>query len=1246
MIKIIRLLGLFLLISNLAFAQASQSGEIYGRVLDEKKQPLDFASVTASEGGITKGGGKTDLNGNYKIKPLPPGKYSVRISFAGYQTQEIQNVIVKADGRTEVDFNMEKKVQSAVKGDSGIVIKTYKIKLIDKDNAGSKAIGREEMRKSATNSTGDFASLQSGAYQKKSGDQGISIGGDRSSGTLYVVDGIPIRSGRGSVNFPPGTIDQLELIGNGMSAKYGNATGGIVGITLRGIQRKFGGSLQMQRSVEGFNNNLVSLDLAGPLLSVKKGTVKRPILGFSLNASYNYDKDGNPNFDKNYRVKPEVLKRIQANPLIGNPSGAGNFVRAAETLTAADFEQVKNKENASGWGTNFNLKLDYQPSENVAITEANTNTSSLSNRSFLRLTQKLGKSSAQTKIDDKKSPVTNAYYAIQFIYQKDKSDSYNPNHGKNIFDYNYIGKFKTHRSPFYFKDTTLGGYEGIEYQGDFVDSTTFTPGGKNPIMENYTKAIFADDRFFVQTINDVSAYNALINGAGPTSTYGGLFSGVGAQPGSYSYNDADQVNVNLEASFDIEQGANNPKLKDKITHNIQFGLSYEQRTSRSYALGNLWNVMRLNTNRQIANLDKSNPQFWIGGQKYSVEDLRNGTIQMSPFDTIKYDRLYVGNDQSRFDKELRKSLYGSETNLSLIDIDNLDPKSFNLEMFSADDLFNDGNDAVSYFGYDYLGKKLSKQPSFNDFWTKKDARGDYERPVGAFRPIYMAGYILDKFSYKDLSFNIGLRVDRYDANQKVLKDPYSLYGVRKIGDLKSTDKFNLPTDKTDNDKVAPLPSNFDKDYVMYVDNNQSGTPTIVGYRKGDVWYDPFGKEIADPTILSGLYGGGQPIQPWLVNKTDSIKSKTFNPNNSFQDYKPQVVLSPRIKFSFPISDAALFYGNYDVVAQQPSSNSFATPDDYYYLAERQAGINNANLQMEKGVNYSLGYQQKLSKSSALTIEASYRERRNQIQIQRFTLAYPISYVSTGNRDFSSTKQLTVRFDFRRSGPLKLNIDYTLQFAEGTGSNSTSQQFLLASGQPNLRTVFPLDVDSRHNLNLRIDYRYEGDNLGPKIGKYHPFQDAGINFIVRTRSGEPYTRAALATPLVGGDFNSTPIVGTVNGSRLPWNSELGLRVDKAVRVMNVKAKSNKDGIVTRQAKPIYVNLYCLINNLLNQRNTLGVYGYTGVGTDDGYLNSPQGQQFLSRQQFKQSYTDIYNMRLLNPGNFNNPRRIFFGLTFDF
>ncbi|MBL7765338.1 MAG: TonB-dependent receptor [Chitinophagaceae bacterium] len=1265
MIKTLRLLAVFLMLTQIALGQASNAGEIYGRVTDEAKKGLDFATVRAFQGGVLKGGSNTDENGNFKIKPLSPGRYDIIVSYAGYVGQELKGVIVGNDQRVQQDFVLEKKTATTKKD---VVVSTYRIKLIDASDPGKKAMSKEQIKQTPSVSTGDFASMQAGVYQRKAGDAGLSVGGDRGSGTLYMIDGMMIRGGR-NVNLPVGSIDQLNLISNGMSAQYGNATGGIVGITTRGIQSEFGGSLQAQHSVEGYSNNLISLDLAGPFYSVKKNGTKIPKVGFVLNVAATYDKDNNPYIYKYNRLKPEVLKRIQDQPLVANPNGDGNFVEAAEMVTANDFEKIKARENGQAWGLNYLGKLDFQPTEKINFTlgsyfvynngrgyaftnslfapEANSISKGYSARGYARLTQRLGKSQTQEKQGDKKSAISNAYYALQFTYQKDYSDGANPDHDRNIFDYGYVGKYQTHRTPFYTLDTAKGGYQGIKYLGDVTDSVTFTPGGINPLLENYTKAVYADERFDVRNLTQLQGYGGLRNGDGPSSAYS-LWTGPGAQIGSYSYSEADQITLNLDASFDIEQGAKNTKRKDPITHNIKFGMGYDQRTSRAYSLGasGLWNLMRLITNRQIQNLDLDNPIFVVGGQNYTLDDLNNNVVQFSPFDTIKYDRLYVGSDQARFDKELRTKLYGSETNKDIIDIDNLDPKSFSLDMFSADDLLNDGNDVVSYWGYDYLGKKVNKQPSFNDFWTKKDARGDYSRPVGAFRPIYMFGYILDKFSYKDLLFNIGVRVDRYDANQKVLKDPYSLYGVRKAGDIK--EGTYLPAkDKTDNDKEAPNVSNFDKDYVVYVDNNQSQTPTVVGYRKGDTWYDPFGKEIADPTVLSSLYAGGLPIQPWLINNKDSIKSATFNPNNSFEDYKPQVTVSPRIQFTFPISDNALFYGNYDVVTQQPSSNNFTTPDDYYFLAERQATINNANMRMEKAVNYSLGYQQKLSKKAALTVEAYYRERKDQIQLQRYILAYPITYQSFGNRDFASTKGMTVKLDFRRSGPIRMNVDYTLQFAEGTGSSTTTQSSLLATGQPNLRTVFPLDFDSRHLLNVTLDYRYEGEKQkGPKVGNVYPFKNAGINFLFRTRSGEPYTRSALATPLVGGDFQSTPIIGTINGSRLPWQFELSTRVDKSFSLGNWGGKKDKEGNVIRSGKPLYVNVYSYITNLLNTRNTLSVYGYTGVGDDDGYLTSPQGLEALNGFQFQQSYRDLYSYRLVNPGNFNNPRRIFIGLTFDF
>ena len=1264
MIKKLRLLALLTFITSFAFGQASSGGEIYGRVVDDQKNPLDFATVQAFEGGVFKGGAKTDEQGNFKIKPLTPGTYSVKVSYSGYIGEERTKVIVGNDKRTNVEFKLEKKIATSKKD---FVVSTERVKLIDPNSPGRNVITAKDIKNTGITNTGNLVSLTGGVFQSKSNDNSVSIGGGRSSGTLYKVDGIMIRGTRGT-NLPPGAIGTLEVTMNGMSAKDGNATGGVISINTRGLQEKFAGSLQAQHSVEGYNNNLISLDLGGPFLSRKKNGVKKPIIGYVLNLSGNYDKDPNPNVNKNTIIKSSVLDNVQSNPLQANPNGTGNFVSTAEQLTANDFDKVKAKQNAQSYGLNYVGKLDFQATENINLTlgtyfvyskgrgwsfsnslfapEANSINVNYSARGFARLTQKLGKGVSAIKEGDKKSAISNAYYTLQLSYQKEYSDGANPKHVRNTFDYGYIGQFQTYRSDVYGLDTGKGGYLGIKYFGQRTDSVTFTPGGVNPLLENYTKSVYADNRFPKQNLTQLQSYGALRNGDGAPSIYS-LWTSPGAQISSYSYAESDQVSLNLDASLDIDQGGKNGVRKDPITHNIQFGIGYDQQTRRSYgiAASGLWSLMRLVTNRQIQNLDLDNPQYIIGGVSYTYDQILAGVAVMSPFDSIKYDKAYVASDQARFDKELRKKLYGDERNKDLIDIDYLNPKTFSLDMFSADDLLNDGNDYVSYLGYDYLGKKLKKQPSFNDFWTKTDSRGDYTRSVGAFRPIYMFGYILDKFSYKDFNFNIGLRIDRYDANQKVLKDPYSLYGVRKAGDIVEG-SYALVQDKENNDNLAPSVSTFDKDYVVYVDNNQSAKPTVVGYRKGDTWYDPFGKEIGDPTILSGLYAGGLPIQPWLINKTDSIKSASFNPNSSFQDYKPEISLSPRIQFSFPISENALFYGNYDVVTQTPSSNNTVGPDDYYFLAERQATINNGNLKMQKAINYSLGYTQKISKKAALTIEVYAKERKNEIQLQRLILAYPITYQSYGNRDFSSTKGATVKLDFRKTGPIRAQVDYTLQFAEGTGSSATSQSSLLASGQPNLRTVNPLSFDSRHMFNVRLDYRYEDKDKGPKIGKYHPFKESGINFALRSRSGEPYTRAAIASALVGGDFNSKPIIGTINGSRLPWQFELSTRIDKNINLGTYGSKKDAEGKVIKSGNPLFANVYVFISNLLNTKSAIGVYGYTGVANDDGYLTSPQGIQSLSNIQFKKAYTDLYNAKLLNPDNYNNPRRINIGFDLSF
>ena len=61
-----------------------QFGEIYGRVTDEKAQPLDFATVQILVKDKIINGAKTDMNGNFRVKNLGPGNYVLKIIYLGY----------------------------------------------------------------------------------------------------------------------------------------------------------------------------------------------------------------------------------------------------------------------------------------------------------------------------------------------------------------------------------------------------------------------------------------------------------------------------------------------------------------------------------------------------------------------------------------------------------------------------------------------------------------------------------------------------------------------------------------------------------------------------------------------------------------------------------------------------------------------------------------------------------------------------------------------------------------------------------------------------------------------------------------------------------------------------------------------------------------------------------------------------------------------------------------------------------
>lgn len=92
-----------------------------------------------------------------------------------------------------------------------VIISENRTKIVDPGDPGKKTITGAQIKQLASVSTGDFAALQGGVYQRKSGDASINIGGDRSSNTTYMIDGLMINGSR-SINFASGAISNENYI--------------------------------------------------------------------------------------------------------------------------------------------------------------------------------------------------------------------------------------------------------------------------------------------------------------------------------------------------------------------------------------------------------------------------------------------------------------------------------------------------------------------------------------------------------------------------------------------------------------------------------------------------------------------------------------------------------------------------------------------------------------------------------------------------------------------------------------------------------------------------------------------------------------------------------------------------------------------------------------------------------------------------------------------------------------------------
>ncbi|MDZ7290558.1 MAG: TonB-dependent receptor [candidate division KSB1 bacterium] len=245
------LLILVMLLATSSLVFSGTTGKIAGKVTDKSTgEGLPGANVVllaqikdGNEIPLDRPlGAASDLDGNYVIINIPPGRYVVQTSFVGYSTIKTRDVVVSIDVTTKLDFPMTEEV---IQGSEVVVVAEREI--VNKSITSSQAnIAAEQIQTLPVQEVAEVLRLQAGVSVDRGG--GIHIRGGRSSEVAYFVDGVSVTdvyNGGSAVRVENESVQELQVISGTFNAEFGNVMSGVINLVTKDGSQQYHGNVNL-----------------------------------------------------------------------------------------------------------------------------------------------------------------------------------------------------------------------------------------------------------------------------------------------------------------------------------------------------------------------------------------------------------------------------------------------------------------------------------------------------------------------------------------------------------------------------------------------------------------------------------------------------------------------------------------------------------------------------------------------------------------------------------------------------------------------------------------------------------------------------------------------------------------------------------------------------------------------------------------------------------------------------------------